>query len=95
MLCVEDGKLTPLEKHRGKKKILKRMIELMHDKGTNLSNQTIAISQANCMDSALELKELIEKEFSPKEVYINTIGAVIGSHTGAGAFALFFVNENK
>jgi len=95
LLCVEDGKLTPLEKHRGKKKVLKRMIELMRENGTNLSEQTITICQANCMDTALQLKQTIEKEFAPKEVYINSIGAVIGSHVGAGTLGLFFINDNK
>ena len=95
LLSVADGKLIPLEKHRGKKKILKRIIELMNENGTNLNEQVIAICHADCLDSANELKEMIIQEFSPREVFINSFGAVIGTHIGAGAFAIFFINDHK
>lgn len=95
LLGVADGKLVPLEKHRGKKKILKRMVELIQENGTNLNEQVITICHADCIESANELKEMIIQEFSPKEVFINSFGAVIGTHVGAGAFAVFFINDNK
>lgn len=95
LLSVADGKLIPLEKHRGKKKILKRIIESMNENGTNLNEQVIAICHADCLDSANELKEMIIQEFSPREVFINSFGAVIGTHVGAGAFAIFFINDHK
>lgn len=95
LLHVEDGKLVPLEKIRGKKKLVRRMLELMEERGTAINQQVIAISHADDEKAALELKELIVEKFHPKEVYINSIGAVIGSHTGSGTIALFFVNTEK
>ncbi|XXM74520.1 DegV family protein [Lysinibacillus sphaericus] len=91
LLHVEDGKLVPIEKLRGKKKLLKRILELMEERGSNLSEQTIAISHGDDEELALEMKKLIEEKFSPKDVYINIIGCAIGSHTGTGTLAVFFL----
>jgi DegV family protein with EDD domain len=92
LLHVEDGKLVPIEKLRGKKKLLKRILELMEERGSNLSEQTIAISHGDDEELALEMKKMIEEKFSPKDVYINIIGCAIGSHTGTGTLAVFFLN---
>src|SRR5699024_7103856 len=43
LLHVDDGKLIPLEKIRGSKKVLNRMIEIMEERGVDLKNQTIGI----------------------------------------------------
>ncbi|MDP4169982.1 MAG: DegV family protein [Bacillota bacterium] len=93
LLNVEDGKLEPLEKIRGKKKLLKRIIELMRERGSNLSDQIIGISHGDDLETAEEMKALIEEEFHPKEIYISSIGASIGAHAGAGTIAIFFLNQ--
>ncbi|MDQ0232275.1 DegV family protein [Metabacillus malikii] len=95
LLHVEDGKLIPLEKLRGRKKVFKRIIELMKERGKNLQNQTIAISHGDDIDAANEMKAMIEEAFSPKEVYINYVGAVVGAHAGPGTLAIFFLNEDQ
>lgn len=93
LLNVEDGKLVPLEKHRGKKKLLRRIIELMNERGDNLDMQVIGISHADDEETALEVKQMIDQEFSPQEIVVTTIGAVIGAHTGPGTIAIFFLNK--
>ncbi len=92
LLHMEDGKLVPIEKLRGRKKLLKRILELMEIRGADLSDQIIAISHGDDEELALEMKQLIEEKFSPKEIYINIIGCAIGSHTGTGTLAIFFLN---
>jgi DegV family protein with EDD domain len=95
LLHMEDGKLVPLEKLRGKKKLFKRIIELMHERGANLSDQTIAISHADDEATANEWKQAIQEEFGTQKFFINTIGATIGSHVGPGTLAVFFLNDTK
>lgn len=92
LLNMEDGKLVPIEKIRGKKKLLNRIIELMKQRGANLENQLIGISHADDLHTANEMKEKIVNEFNPKEVKITSVGATIGSHTGPGTIAIFFLN---
>jgi DegV family protein with EDD domain len=93
ILNVEDGKLVPLEKLRGKKKVMRRLIELMDERGSDMSNQVIGISHADAEETVLELKEMFEEEFQPKEVYISDIGSAVGAHTGPGTISIFFLNQ--
>lgn len=93
LLNMEDGKLIPIEKHRGQKKLLRRIIEVMKERGQHFDKQTIGISHADCLDLALDMKEQIKAELNVEEVVITDIGAAIGSHTGPGTIAIFFLNE--
>ncbi|MEH7013880.1 DegV family protein [Neobacillus niacini] len=93
ILNVEDGKLVPIEKIRGKKKVYRRLVELMKERGEDFSHQVVGISHADSEDTLLEVKSLIEEELHPKETYISNIGSVIGAHTGPGAIAIFFLSK--
>lgn len=92
ILNMEDGKLVPIEKIRGQKKVFRRIIEIMKERGSSLNEQVIGISHADTEATALELKQMIINEFHPKEVYISSIGSAIGSHTGPGTISIFFLN---
>lgn len=93
ILDVEEGKLIPKEKIRGRKKVFKRLIEIMAERGKDLKNQLIFISHGDDEKGALQLKRMIEEEFGCEKFFINMIGGVIGSHSGPGTQAIFFLNE--
>lgn len=93
ILNVEEGKLVPIEKIRGKKKVYRRIIEIMKDRGDNFKDQIVGISHADTMETAMEVKALIEEELNPKEVYISSIGSAVGAHTGPGTISIFFLNK--
>ncbi len=90
LLHVEDGKLVPLEKHRGIKKVFKSMIEHIND---DQITGKIHITQSNALDSAELLKKKILEETEVKVVNISMIGPTISSHTGNGTIAMFYFNE--
>ncbi|MBQ8413179.1 MAG: DegV family protein [Lachnospiraceae bacterium] len=89
-----EGKLAPREKIRGKKKAAKRLVEKMvelADGGVDYSG-SCWLSMSASMEDAEYLKKLIQETF-PKidgEIVINSIGTVIGSHTGPGTVVTFF-----
>lgn len=91
----EDGTLRPIEKIRGRKKLLKRMIGIMEERGGNadLKNQTIGINHGDDLEGALQLKEMIEERFGCTDFLINIIGCAIGAHSGPGTLSVFFLNE--
>lgn len=96
ILQVEDGKLVPLDKVRGKNNVYKKMIEIMEQRGkkADFTQQTIIITHGDDLDSAMKLKELIEEKFGAKTFLLNMIGAAIGAHSGPGTLALFFFSKN-
>lgn len=97
ILWVEDGILKPLENVRGKNKVLKSMVEIIKTKkgSTDLKKQSVIIVHANNEESALKLKDMLKKEFEIEDIIINTIGSVIGAHTGPGTVGVFFLNKNN
>ncbi|MCP8970750.1 DegV family protein [Ectobacillus ponti] len=95
VLHVEDGKLVPLEKLRGRKKVLQRILELVEERGTNIAAQTIGISHGDDLESAEELRHMLAERFGCQTFVIHTIGAAVGAHAGPGTLALFFLNERK
>lgn len=93
------GKLIVRQKIRGKKKVIaeivNKMVELAEN-GTEYNGKCF-ISNSACEEDAKKVAELVEATF-PKlngKVEINSIGAVIGAHTGPGTVALFFWGEKR
>lgn len=93
LLHVENGKLVPIEKLRGRKKVIKRIVELMEERGEQLEKQIISISHGDDEEFANLMKEAVEEQFHPKSVEIYMIGSVIAAHTGPGTLAVFFQNK--
>ena len=94
-----DGKLIPRKKIRGKKQVINEIVKIMevHAKdGLNYSGKCF-ISNSACYDDARKVADLIEGRFSSLngKVTINSVGAVIGSHTGPGTVALFFFGDKR
>lgn len=95
-----EGKLIPRRKIRGKKQViaeLVKMMELHAESGTEYSGKCF-ISNSDCYSDARKVADLVEERFPllQGKVMINSVGTVIGSHTGPGTVALFFVgNERK
>ena len=96
VLHVDDeGHLINVGKARGRRAAVSSLFEHMKETAVNPSEQTVFISHGDCEEDALALKEMIEKEFSPKEIQINPIGPVIGAHSGPGTLALFFLGSKR
>lgn len=91
IMDVRDGKLQPLEKARGRKKTLKRMVEIVGERGNNLENQEIGINHGDCIDEAYKLRDMIKKEYGTEKFIIREIGSAIGAHTGPGLIGIYFL----
>ncbi|WP_271398596.1 DegV family protein [Salinicoccus roseus] len=90
LLHVEEGKLVPLEKHRGIKKVHSSMVK--HLIADNVTRE-VHITQANAEAQAEQLKQKILDGTTITDVRISTIGPTISSHTGNGTVAMFYFNE--
>lgn len=93
------GHLIPRQKIRTKKKAIQeavRMMELYADHGSSYDGKCF-ISYSVCLEDAKEVISLIEERFPALygKVRLNSIGAVIGSHTGPGTVALFFFGKKR
>lgn len=94
-----DGKLTPQEKIRSKKKVIQAIFQKMKENaegGMDYSGKCF-ICHSACYEDARALADLVEAAF-PKlsgKVEIFSVGTTIGSHTGPGTVALFFQGKKR
>lgn len=96
MLYVNDkGELHNFAKAKGRKKSLKMLLQNLEEHIVNPEEQTIFIAHSDCLEDANTLAKMINEKLNVKEVIIDYIGIVIGSHTGIGTLALFFLGDRK
>lgn len=94
-----EGKLIPRNKYRGKKQVIREMVKRMeeHAQGGLSYNGKCFMSCSACEEDARKVADIIEEKFPNLngKVVINSIGTVIGSHTGPGTVALFFWGDER
>lgn len=94
-----EGKLIPRQKCRGKVKAIDEIVSKMveHAEGGRDYSGKCFISHSACEADARAVADRVEATF-PKldgKVMINSIGTVIGAHTGPGTVALFFFGDER
>lgn len=93
------GELIPRAKIRGKKRIIAEMLHMMKEHAQNHASYSgkCFISHSACFQDARLLADLIEEGFPLLDgpVMINSVGTVIGAHTGPGTVALFFFGDKR
>lgn len=90
ILTVNEGLVEPLDKVRGSKKVIGKMIELAKERGGDFSQKSLAIAHAINPEQAALLKERIIEELNPKEIIVTEIGCTIGTHAGPGTLSIFY-----
>ncbi len=92
VMHVDDGgHLTPVGKARGRKASLLALVNEMEKTAVDPGEQTVFISHGDCEADAQFVAEEIRRRFGTKDIHINYVGPVIGSHSGPGTMALFFL----
>ncbi|SKA90675.1 EDD domain protein, DegV family [Clostridium sp. USBA 49] len=91
----DEGKLIPVTKVKGRKKSIKTLAEELNKRIINPEEQIIFISHGDCIEDAKFLEKLILEKHKVKDVIINNIGPIIGSHAGPGTIAVFFIGEKR
>ena len=96
VLHMDDaGHLISVGKARGRKASIQAMAQKAAELGWGYENPIMFISHGDCLEDAKYLSDLLKRNYGVKEIYINYVGAVIGSHSGPGTLALFFMGEHR
>ena len=95
----DEGKLIPREKIIGKKKVINAIFQKMIENAKDGKdyNDYCYISHSAVFEDAKAVKDKVEEAFPnlKGKVEIFDIGTTIGSHTGPGTVALFFVGKER
>lgn len=100
VLCFDtEGKLAVVEKIRGKKKVMGRLVERTKDSaagGTEYAGKMIVGHTAREEDANRVVDMLVETFPNLEErPQVHEMGAVIGAHVGAGTLAICFMTEAR
>lgn len=92
-----EGHLVPVSKVRGRKKSLAGLVNMMEERVGSWKdkNTKIFISHGDCQEDAEYVAKLVKERFGYDTFLINTIGATIGTHSGPGTVALFFMGDYR
>ena len=91
----DEGKLVVIGKERGRKKSLISIVDRMEKQMQGYDNDIVMITHGDGIEDAEFVKKQVEERFGIHNVMINGIGSVIGSHTGAGVVAVFFMEDKR
>ena len=96
VLHVDDeGHLISKAKVRGRKAAIQALAAKVGETGLPGKNDTVFICHGDCLADAQLLESILKEKYGVKEAFIGYTGAVIGSHSGPGTLALFFLGEHR
>jgi len=91
-----EGRLIPMSKVRGRKASIIALADAMERLGTPpLAEQTVFICHGDCQQDVDFLSSLLRDRFGVTDIRSDYTGPVIGTHSGYGTLALFFLGREK
>jgi len=88
-----EGHLIKMGTARGRKASIDAIFE--KTKATIVEKDTMFICHGDCIEDANYLAERAKNELGLKEVIIDYTGVVIGSHSGPGTLAIFYIGTER
>ena len=90
-----EGMLIPVSKVRGRKASLRAIADKVKETMLDRPDQTLFISHGDCEEDARLIAEMIKERTGLELNVLNYVGPVIGSHSGPGTIAVFFIGKER
>lgn len=91
----DEGHLVKVTQARGRKAALKALVDKYSENAIDPENGKIYICQADCMDDAKRIDEMIHARHGNNVDLIVYTGSVIGAHSGPGTIAVFYLGKKR
>ncbi len=91
----DEGKLINIGKARGRQASLNALVDRMEKRAVDPQDNPAFIVHGDCLEDAEQVARMVRERLGVKDIYINYVGPVIGSHTGPGLIALFYVGTER
>ncbi len=91
----DDGALVAIEKVRGRGKSLKRLVEIVGERGVDLADQTIGLVHGDDRQTLEAVKEMLTEKYGCKHFLESFVGCAIGAHTGPGIIGIIFLSDRS
>lgn len=90
IMGAEDGKIKLVEKVRGYKKALNRLVDIIGEEGKNLEEKVLGIAHCNCLDRALAFKEAVMEKYNFKAIIIVETKGLSSTYADDGGIIIAF-----
>ena len=95
VLIVDDnGKLETAAKARGRKAAMQMLVDKLVTTGIPGANDTVFLGHGDCPEEAEVMVQMLKAK-GVKNVIVNHVGNVIGSHTGPDVLVIAFLGEKR
>jgi fatty acid kinase fatty acid binding subunit len=91
VINLQDARLIPTEKHRGKKPALKRLVEMAEEQNERFNgNCDVWLAHAQCPEEVAFTREKIAVRLGKpaRQIHVVETGATISVHTGPGSICV-------
>jgi DegV family protein with EDD domain len=86
-----NGKPEVIEKIRGRKKAIQRLLSMLGElAGDSISQRIVGVTHVDCPDQAEYLCNEIKQRYNPQRILIFRMSATIGTYAGKGALMINF-----
>jgi len=90
-----EGHLVKVGTARGRAASIKALVDQMEKTAINPAEQIIYICHGDCIEDAEKLAAMTRERLGVKDAVIGYTGPVIGSHSGPGTLALFWLGTQR
>jgi DegV family protein with EDD domain len=87
----EQGEIDALERVRTKKKAIKKLVEVAVEKADG-KPVYIGLTHANALEDVKKLRDLLVRELDCREIIINELSPVLGTHVGPGTIGVGIIS---
>lgn len=91
----DEGKLISRFNVRGRRKAIKALCDKMGELAIDITTGPVYICHGDCEDDANLLASMVKEAYGLDVEIIAYTGPVIGSHSGPGTLALFFLGRER
>ena len=88
-----QGRNFALEKVKGRKASMRRIVEMVKESYLPVPHQTIFVSHADCVEEAEDLKQMLLEALGDVEIYIDYVGPIVGSACGPGMLCAHYFGK--
>lgn len=90
-----EGHLASVSKARGRKNALNAIVDKYGELALDKKDGNLYISHGDCIDDVHYLTDRLKETYGATVKYVADIGPVIGSHSGPGTIAIFFLGRER
>ncbi|MCX7951845.1 MAG: DegV family protein [Clostridiales bacterium] len=92
IIYINEGRLEILDKTRGMKKALSRMIKYVQEQGYD-KNELFAIGTVRDFENFSEFEKMVKSELNIENPLFAEVGTVVATYSGPGVIGIWFYKE--